>query len=82
MENGFIAGWKNIAKHFNCSVRTVKRYFYEFGMPIIRLPGNKPAILPDEVKRWALEFTNLRSKKKRKQIAAFGIVKKKYPSPK
>ncbi|MFZ0392985.1 MAG: hypothetical protein WCF17_19510 [Terracidiphilus sp.] len=36
-----LAGWKGIAAHFGCNVRTVRRYEQERGLPVHRAPGKK-----------------------------------------
>jgi tetratricopeptide (TPR) repeat protein len=36
-----LATWKEIAAHFGCNVRTVRRYEQERGLPVHRAPGKK-----------------------------------------
>ena len=54
---GWITGWKNIAKYLNVSMRTAKKYCYEFSMPVRKIGEKGPVVsLPSEVDRWAIEF--------------------------
>ena len=56
MESGWIAGWKQIAKHLDRSVRTVHRYHDEYHMPIVRGPEGMPFALKTELDDWLRNF--------------------------
>ncbi len=36
MTGGWLNGWKEIAEYTGYSVRTAKRYHYEYGMPVLK----------------------------------------------
>jgi len=57
---GWIRTWKGIARYIDCSVRTAKTLHYKYGMPVHRLPGNTPAIIPWEMDQWLVEYNRLR----------------------
>lgn len=47
-----LSGWKEIASGLGVSVRTAKTYFYEHGMPVLRLPGGKPVLIESLLEKW------------------------------
>lgn len=63
---GWLSGWKAIAKYINRAIRTAKRYHKKYGMPVRRLPGKRPVALPYELDLWLIEFDKLRKRHKRK----------------
>lgn len=56
MTQGWKTGWKEIAKYIGRSVKTAKLYHYKYSLPVKRLPGNCPAIIPYEVDLWLINF--------------------------
>ena len=50
----WLRGWKEIAAYISSSVRTAKRYHYEYGMPIRRGPRNMPIALSPELDAWLI----------------------------
>jgi len=65
MRDGWLTGWKAIARYINRSIRTAKRYHYKYSMPVRRLPGSVHA-LPYELDRWLVLFDEIRKRHKRK----------------
>lgn len=63
-DDGWLTGWKAIAARIGLSIRTAKRYHFDFGMPVYRTPTGKPTALTEEVERWLVEFDKLRKKRK------------------
>ena len=59
MENGWITGWKRIARYIGTSIRTAKRYHYEYSMPVRRLPGSRPVAFEYELDLWLVKFDEL-----------------------
>ena len=60
---GWLRGWPNIAKFCGCSVRTVKRYYYEIGMPVYCVGTPIGAIaLAEELNAWLKIYSKLKRK--------------------
>jgi len=57
---GWITTWKSIAKYIDRSIKTAKMYHIKYKMPVRRLPGNMPAILPGEVDEWLVQFDEIK----------------------
>jgi hypothetical protein len=57
---GWLSGWKAIARYINRSIRTAKRYHYQYGMPVRRLPGKRPVALRFELDSWLVKFDELK----------------------
>lgn len=71
LEQGWFVGWKEISNYLGVSVRTAKKYYYEFSMPVRKSPTDNPMINPDEVDTWLRhydEMSKLFNKKKRLKI--------------
>jgi len=64
---GWIAGWANIANYIDRSIPTAKRYHYKYSMPVFRLPGKGPAILPAILDKWLLIFNKLKKEEQNKE---------------
>ena len=60
MRDGWLSGWKAIARYINRSIRTAKRYHYQYGMPVRRLPGQSRVALPFELNSWLVKFDELK----------------------
>lgn len=50
-----LKGWKDIAKHLGVTPKTAKLYHKKGGMPVLRLPNNRPVSYPDMIKNWLIE---------------------------
>jgi len=57
---GWITGWKKIAQYIDRSSKTAKLYYKKYGMPVRRLPGNMPGIIPSEVDEWWINFDEIK----------------------
>ena len=64
-ENGWLVTWKEIARYLHRSVRTAKRYYYKFSLPIRHDPGGRVVALKHEIDTWRVEFDNRKKKKRR-----------------
>ncbi len=54
-ESNILHGWKEIAAHLGCGVRTVQRWELELGLPIRRPRGKQPSnvfAVADELDAW------------------------------
>ena len=58
--SGWLTGWKRIARYIGKSVRTAKRYHYQYGMPVRRGPGKSPIALEYELDSWLVKFDELK----------------------
>lgn len=63
MTDAWLRGWKMIAEYLSCSIRTAKRYHWEYGMPIRRAPRNTPIGLKGEIDEWLTRGDNKRRKR-------------------
>lgn len=52
MSDTQLFGWKEIAKHLHCCVRTAKTYHYEGKMPVIRGNGMGVRAIVSELDCW------------------------------
>jgi transposase len=62
MADGWLTGWKAIAKHIGLCERTCKRYKKKYSLPVKKLPGGKPSALPGELNQWLINFDKLKNK--------------------
>ena len=60
MLEGWLPGWKRIARYIRMSISTAKRYHYDYGMPVKRGPRGTPIALPGEVDGWLVTFDELK----------------------
>lgn len=60
-ENGWLIGWKEVAKYLKVSTRTAKRYYYKLNMPVRPGLGHVRA-LTHELDIWLVEFTDMKKK--------------------
>ncbi len=51
MSEGWLVGWKEIARYIGYSVGTAKKYHYDYRMPVLRNFGKVKAD-PDELDKW------------------------------
>lgn len=65
---GWITTWKAIARYIDRTEKTAKKYHKLFGLPVRRLPGNLPAILPNEVDTWLITFDEIKKREKKKNL--------------
>ena len=61
---GWIVGWAGIGAYIGMAPRTARKYCDRTNLPVHRLPGNRPAIIPWEADLWLLEVTRLKKAKK------------------
>ena len=47
-----LTGWKDIANYLGVSVKTAKRYYKKYGLPVLRLPTGKPCINQNAIQLW------------------------------
>ena len=59
---GWLVGWKHIAKYLDVSVRTAKRWYCNYGVPLFRGPGNRVVGLPALLDGWIIEANRPRKK--------------------
>ena len=69
MQNGWLTGWKDIAKYIGRCTKTAQMYARTYHMPVRHLPGAVQA-LPYEIDQWLIEFDKIK-KKKRKNKSNF-----------
>ena len=67
MLKGWIRGWRHIAQYLDCSVSTAKRLHYRYYLPILRLPGGTPVLLPPMADMWLTEFNRLKKEDQEKE---------------
>jgi len=67
-QRGWIATWGRIARYCDKSVRTTKRYHYEYGMPVYRLGRNIPHVITVQVDLWLEAYSLIKHLRKRKII--------------
>ena len=65
MKNGFgwLTTWKQIANYIGRSVKTAKKYYKRYGMPVRRGPDGMPYALPQELDRWLILFDEKKKKR-------------------
>jgi hypothetical protein len=56
MTEGWLYGWKQIAAHMGCDIKTAKIYHYRFGMPVLFGPGGGRIALPEQLTPWLIKF--------------------------
>ena len=56
MFEGWLSGWKEIARYIGRSVRTTKRYYYLYSMPVHRVPPGSVHAIPFELDKWMIIF--------------------------
>lgn len=59
-----LTGWKSIANYLDVSVKTAKRWYRDYDMPLERTPGGRPTQRREALDSWLAE--------KRKKAPAFG----------
>ena len=59
----WLVGWRKIAAHLGCSVRTAQRYHKEGCMPVKRAEGMQVRALAQEITIWLMEYSKLARKK-------------------
>jgi hypothetical protein len=65
MPEGWLTGWKDIAKYVGLSTRTCQRYERAYSFPVYFLPGGSPVALPFEIDQWLLESSRIERRKKK-----------------
>jgi len=60
MAEGWLTGWKEIAKYIGCHARTAKRYKKKYSLPVRRSPGGKPVSLQYELDQWLINYDNIK----------------------
>ena len=63
MAEGWLTGWKDIAKYIGLHPRTCKRYKKKYSLPVRYLPGGTPVSLPLELDQWLIHFSAIKNKK-------------------
>lgn len=61
-DDGWLTGWKQIAKYIDRTTKTAKRYHKKHGMTVRRSPGGKPIALTYELDKWLIYFDEIRKK--------------------
>jgi len=61
---GWLTGWKSIAQYIDRSVKTAKKYYKRYGMPVRRGPKDMPIALPYEIDQWLIKSDEMKAKKK------------------
>ena len=61
-DDGWLTGWKKIAQYIGTSIRTAKRYHYEYSMPVRRLPSSRPVAFEYELDLWLVSFDEIMKK--------------------
>lgn len=61
---GWLTGWKAIAEYIDRSVKTTRKYYDKYGMPVRRGPKHMPIALAYEIDRWLVLLDEKRKKKK------------------
>ena len=60
VKDGWIVGWKDIARYIGCSHRTAKRWHKIHSIPIYRLPSNKPVAVKYMLDQWLIEYNRIK----------------------
>jgi len=76
MPEGWLYGWKSIARFMGCNLTTAKRYHYRFGMPILRAPNGTIIGLPELITQWLLKFNE---KDTKMELRRHSNIPKKHP---
>ncbi len=64
MADGWLTGWKEIARYVGLHVRTCRRYKKRYAFPVKYLPGGTPVCLPPELDAWITAFNEIKYGKK------------------
>lgn len=58
--DGWLTGWKEIAKYCGLHERTCRRYKKKYSFPVKHLPGGTPVALHYELDQWLIAFTEIK----------------------
>jgi len=58
-KDGWLTGWKTIARYIGRHPNTAKKYHLKYGMPVRRDPGNTAVALKHELDGWLVRFNEL-----------------------
>jgi len=61
MADGWLTGWKEIARYMGRSIQTCKNLKKHYSLPIKYPPGGTPTALPYELDQWLINFQNIKS---------------------
>ncbi len=64
MDIEWLIGWKAIARHLGCCVRTAKTYYYEGHMPVRRPAGMRVRALKYTLDIWLETYSRLADKQR------------------
>lgn len=53
---GWLSGWKEIARYIGKSTKTARKYHFVYSMPVRRGPENAPFSLSVELDLWLMNF--------------------------
>ena len=59
MAEGWLTGWKDIARYIGLSIATCKRYRKKHQLPVHYMPGGTPVALPHELDQWLINFNDI-----------------------
>jgi len=59
MEEGWLSGWKTIARYIGKHPNTARKYHRKYGMPVRRDPGNTAVALKHELDGWLVRYHEL-----------------------
>ena len=58
-KDGWLTGWKTIARYIGSHPNTARKYHRKYGMPVRRDPGNTAVALKHELDGWLVRFNDL-----------------------
>ncbi len=64
---GWITGWRRISSYIGRSVKTTKKYYKKYSMPVLKDPSGRPFIIPDVIDRWIIEYNRLKKSETNKK---------------
>ena len=65
MQNGWLTGWKDIARYIGRCTKTAQKYHKEYKMPV-RVFSYQVQALPYEIDQWLIEFDKIRKREAEK----------------
>jgi len=65
MTDGWLSTWQEIGDYIGRSIKTAKKYYKRYGLPVHRAPGGLVSALKPEIDLWLIKFD--KKKKERKK---------------